>query len=220
MQRFDLHVHSCYSKDAALKPEDIVKLAAKKGLAGVAITDHNTVMGGVKGLEVKAEGVMVIPGCEVRTSLGDLLGLFLSEEVIGKDFLEVLDSIRGQGGIAVLPHPFDKARKSTIRNAEKLASEVDAVEVINSRCLFNSFNAKAAKLAEAKELPITAGSDAHFSMELGRAYVIAAGVRDPEDLRRAILSKRVKVAGSLSPLITHLMSQVCKLRKPLLKRSN
>jgi len=213
LSRFDLHVHSYYSSDSTLKPEEIVKLAVSRGLAGVAITDHNTVMGGVEGLKVKAERFIVIPGCEVRTSLGDLLGLFISEDVKRKEFLEAVDDVRSQGGIAVLAHPFDKARRSTVRDAEKLAGSVDAVEVINSRCLFNSFNEKAVKLADARGLPITAGSDAHFSMEIGRAYVVASNIGGLEDLRRAILGRRVKVEGSLSPFVTHLMSSICKLRR-------
>ena len=46
--KYDLHIHSKYSSDGVLDPEKIVKIAAKRGLNGVAITDHNTIIGGLK----------------------------------------------------------------------------------------------------------------------------------------------------------------------------
>ena len=44
----DLHIHSKYSYDGILEPKDIVKIAIKKGLDGIAITDHNTVKGALE----------------------------------------------------------------------------------------------------------------------------------------------------------------------------
>lgn len=40
---YDLHIHSKYSSDGVLDPEKIVKIATKRGLSGIAITDHNTI---------------------------------------------------------------------------------------------------------------------------------------------------------------------------------
>jgi predicted metal-dependent phosphoesterase TrpH len=40
--KIDLHVHTCYSEDALTTPEEVVYYARKKGLDGVAITDHET----------------------------------------------------------------------------------------------------------------------------------------------------------------------------------
>lgn len=37
-----MHIHSIYS-DGSLSPEDVLKLAAQKGLNGVSITDHDTI---------------------------------------------------------------------------------------------------------------------------------------------------------------------------------
>ena len=42
--KYDLHIHLKYSSDGVLDPEKIVKIAAKRGLNGVAITDHNTII--------------------------------------------------------------------------------------------------------------------------------------------------------------------------------
>jgi len=46
--KYDLHIHSKYSYDGILEPRDIVKIAIKRGLDGIAITDHNTVKGALE----------------------------------------------------------------------------------------------------------------------------------------------------------------------------
>lgn len=50
-------------------------------------------------------------GSEISTERGEVIGLFLSEEIISRNFLEVIDLIKEQGGIVVLPHPFDELRE-------------------------------------------------------------------------------------------------------------
>jgi len=46
--KYDLHIHSKYSYDGVLEPKDIVKIAIKRGLDGIAITGYNTVKGALK----------------------------------------------------------------------------------------------------------------------------------------------------------------------------
>ncbi|RLF14467.1 MAG: metal-dependent phosphoesterase [Thermoprotei archaeon] len=207
--KLDLHVHTAYSLDAGLKPEDVAREALKRGLNGVAVTDHGTVKGGLVVRKLSPEEFLVIPGVEVKTTEGDLLALFVEEEVKPGDPLEVAERIRELGGIVVLPHPYDYARRSTIRGVERLARIVDAVEVFNSRCLSMHSNLRAAELARAKGKPVTAGSDAHFALELGRAMVLveAEGL---DGVREAILKGDVKVEGRLSPPYVHLMSRLVK----------
>jgi len=41
--KYDLHIHSKYSSDGVLGLEKIVKIAMKRGLDGIAITDHDTI---------------------------------------------------------------------------------------------------------------------------------------------------------------------------------
>jgi 3',5'-nucleoside bisphosphate phosphatase len=77
----DLHMHTAYS-DGALSPEEVVRKAAGKGLAAVAITDHDTVGGLEEALAAgSACGIDVIPGIELSAMWGDreihILGYFL-----------------------------------------------------------------------------------------------------------------------------------------------
>ncbi len=64
MEKYDLHVHTTAS-DGALKPGEAVRLAKETGLAGIAITDHDTIAGLQEGISAAREaGIRVIPGVE------------------------------------------------------------------------------------------------------------------------------------------------------------
>src|SRR2546429_296787 len=62
MGKADLHIHTNFS-DGITKPSDVLKLAKSRGLAVIAITDHNTIEGAqeVKKYE-KESGVEVLNG--------------------------------------------------------------------------------------------------------------------------------------------------------------
>ena len=64
MQAFDLHTHSIYS-DGTQTPAAIVRAAKEAGLAFVALTDHDTVMGVPEAMAEGARiGIRVVPGVE------------------------------------------------------------------------------------------------------------------------------------------------------------
>ncbi|MCW2928029.1 MAG: hypothetical protein JWM86_1997 [Thermoleophilia bacterium] len=63
--RFDLHTHSTAS-DGTLPPREVVALAAERGLAGIALTDHDTVDGLAEATGMaEALGIRCIPGVEL-----------------------------------------------------------------------------------------------------------------------------------------------------------
>src|SRR5512146_3370953 len=112
--KYDLHVHTAYSIDGSLSPEKVVKIAKSRDLQGVAITDHNTIKGGIEAKRYETDSFNVIVGSEIKTNRGDLIGLFLTEEVHSRDLQGASSEIRRQGGRAVIPHPFDRFRSSAI----------------------------------------------------------------------------------------------------------
>ena len=80
--RIDLHLHTTAS-DGMFSPEEVVGLAAEKGLEAIAITDHDSVSGvaaAVKAAE-SSPGLKVIPGVEFNTDIPDgevhVLGYFI-----------------------------------------------------------------------------------------------------------------------------------------------
>jgi len=205
--KYDLHIHSKYSPDGILDPKKIVKIAIKKGLDGIAITDHDTIKGGLKTKEYETEDFKVLIGSEVSTTRGEITGLFLSEDIKSREFHEVSDEIREQGGLVIAPHPFDKLRKSTFRIKNEDAKYIDTIEVFNSRCIHQKYNERAASYAKKHNLSVVGGSDAHFPYEIGKAGVIL----ESRDLRNAILKNDLKVFGKRSIFLNHGITKVLKL---------
>lgn len=173
----DLHVHSCYSRDGVSPPEEIVKLAAARGVIN-AVTDHNNCNAwGEFKKAAKKHGTQVVLGEEIKIiqdgkMAGEVLALFLNEPIEKREFGEVIDAIRGQGGIAVAAHPFDWLRKPYFRGfyvLPRVYKKLDAIETFNSRTIFNIFNKKARRFAEEKKMPQVCGSDAHTAGEVGNA---------------------------------------------------
>ncbi|KWX73944.1 PHP domain-containing protein [Paenibacillus jilunlii] len=82
--RADLHTHTLAS-DGMQSPAENVRLAYEKGLAAVAITDHDTVAGVAEALEAgRKYGITVVPGVEISTRAGGkeihVLGYYLDTQ--------------------------------------------------------------------------------------------------------------------------------------------
>jgi predicted metal-dependent phosphoesterase TrpH len=166
--RLLFHLHTKYSFDSLLSPQTVVNYAAKNGYAMLAITDHDTIRGAQQAKEYSAaryKNLEVIIGAEYATDQGDLIGLFLREEVRARTAKEFIKAVREQGGLVVLPHPYKSHPPD-----EELVRNIDIVEVYNSR-LSQAQNDRAAELAAKYGKPALVGSDAHFYRELGLATV-------------------------------------------------
>ena len=201
----DLHVHSMYSYDSLLKPEKIVKIAKQKGLTGVAITDHETIQGGLSAKKYNSNDFITITGAEIRTEIGDIIGLFLNEEIKSYRFCSVIDEIKDQGGLVILPHPF-RGHDSNKFDKE-LVNKMDAIEGYNARTNISK-NIKAQEFAREHRLPIVAGSDAHFYGEIGLAKTIMQEASTEEDVRKSILSKGTRIVGMQTPLYFRAASRI------------
>ncbi|MDG6250466.1 PHP domain-containing protein [Methanocalculus sp.] len=198
---FDFHIHSQYSYDSLCTIRAITKAAKRRNLSGFAITDHNTLQGAVKASLCNSEMAVII-GEEISTDQGDIIGLFLHEEVKPGQILDVIDQIRDQDGLIVLPHPF----KKNLSPSPEVVANVDIIEVLNGRRP-PEMNRKAAALAEKHDLPGIGGSDAHLACEVGRVQtVFNQDITDPEDIRRLITQKKATVEGTESSQYVHYPS--------------
>jgi predicted metal-dependent phosphoesterase TrpH len=206
MVKFDLHIHSKYSSDGILDPKNIVKIAIKNNLNGVAVTDHNTIQGGLKAKNYETEDFKVIVGSEIMTDQGEIIGIFLSEEIKSTNLIDVIYEIKNQNGITVIPHPFDDMRHSALHPNDEYVSLIDVIEGFNSRCIFQKYNDKAVEYANKHNLPLVAGSDAHFGNEIGNAGIIT----ESEDLREAIIQKDIELFGKRSMLTNHVFTKGLK----------
>lgn len=77
MKNTDLHTHSYYS-DGQISPKELVRLAKKRKIKNLALTDHNSVKGVGEAIkEGKKIGVKVIPAVEIRADQAEILGYFI-----------------------------------------------------------------------------------------------------------------------------------------------
>jgi len=170
----DLHMHTNHSHDCSVPVADLLDYAEAQGLGAIAITDHNVFSGAKEAVELaRGRDLVVIPGEEIKTEAGEVIGLFLGEEIErGLPMGDTIAAIREQGGVVYLPHPFD--RLHTIPDAPTLhrhLSEIDVFEVYNARLLFEGFNDEALRFARKYNLTMGAGSDAHVLQGVGTGLV-------------------------------------------------
>jgi predicted metal-dependent phosphoesterase TrpH len=170
MLKLDLHIHSKYSDDGKGSPEEIIKVVKKKGLNGLAITDHNTVKGGLEGLKHSSKDFIIIPGVEISTTTGHILALNVKENIPkGLTASETVDKILDLNGIPIIPHLFRNMSGIKEKKLISLKDKIDAIEIFNS-CSLPQSNLKTAKVAKKYNLGGTGGSDSHIPEFAGEAY--------------------------------------------------
>ena len=207
--RIDLHVHTAYSYDGFTTVEQLSTICQRRGINGLAITDHDTLEAAL--LCKKSLPFEVIVGEEVTTASGHLIGLFLKHWIPpGLSVAETIDRIQDQGGLVYLPHPFDRIRSGYMNPSEleELANRFDMVEIFNSRNLFGDANHKASAFAESHSLLRTVGTDAHIPHEVGRSSVEMRAFSGPDEFR--VNLKHARLMTRRTPLGVRALIKVRK----------
>jgi hypothetical protein len=199
----ELHAHSSLSYDGRDPVEDLLERATAVGLDALAVTDHDEIDASLDAAAKAADyGLVGIPGMEVSSSAGHVLGLGIEELVpAGLSFQETLDRIHDQGGIAVVPHPFQEARHGVLDNITRdELTAADAIEVYNSRLFTGRANRQAERFARTHGLPMTAGSDAHISEMVGQAITnVGTDERSVDAILDAVVAGKTTVEGRRTP---------------------
>jgi len=177
--KIDIHVHTYYSKDSIITLDDLISQIKKNRLDGIAITDHDTVEGAIKIVRaIKEKGIginpIIIPGIEVSTKRGHILGINMTTPIPKKlSIEETVERIHENGGIAIAAHPETFFKDGIGLNPKILSAGLDAIEVINSSVFpFKLLTQLCKKFAERYGLPQTAGSDSHIPETIGLSYTL------------------------------------------------
>lgn len=212
----DPHVHTEYSSDCTVPIDKVVTISRRKGLDGVAITDHNSIEGALRLREKAGDHFVIIVGEEIRTSEGEITGLFLEEWIPpGLSPEDTIDRIKSQGGLVFITHPFCSFRRSRLafETLIRIITMVDIVEVFNSRNILRADNEKAYTFAKDKRKLVMVGSDAHIPYEYGRSYLRIRSFDDgsPEAFKKSLPTAALVTCKS--PLWVHLVTKWVKVRK-------
>ena len=159
----------------------------------------------------------MIVGQEIRTSAGDLIGVFLRESIpVGLPPAEAIAAVHEQGGLVGIAHPFDRFRGSVGRGEadalEAVAAQVDWIEAWNARLLVGDGNARAAELAKRHGVAGVAVSDAHTTLEVGiAATIVSAGNPSTAEGLRAALAGPIELVTGRASRLVRLVGPAAKL---------
>ncbi|MFZ3071339.1 MAG: PHP domain-containing protein [Anaerolineaceae bacterium] len=213
--RAEFHCHTVYSPDSLVRLEDLLAACRKKGIDRIAITDHNRIEGAFKAREM--DPGRVITAEEIETTQGEILGYFMNKEIpSGLKPMDVVERLKAQGAFISVAHPFDPNRGGRWEpgELEAILPYLDAIEVFNARCIHKSYNEKALQFANLHSKGKMAGSDAHSTFELGRAFLCLPAFETANQLRQSL--KQAEFEGKLSGSYVHLFSAYAKARKKAL----
>jgi len=231
-QKADLHIHTMYSgvgrlgklrfPESISRPEEVVDAARAKGLDIICITDHNSTEGAfiAKEYAKRFDDIEVVIGEEVSTKDGEIVGLWLTEQIEPRlSAEETIGKIREQGGLVIAPHPFS-FHVPAIK--EKLFDlDVDGIEVLNGGHVDMYSNRMATEVSKkyAGRWAEIGASDAHSVSTMGYAWTEFEG-KGSDDLRKAILEKRTISCGIPVPVdkaVFWSISVVFKASKMILR---
>ena len=213
----ELHSHTIYSRDCLVRLDDLQDICRSAGIDKLAITDHNTAQAALE--MARLYPMLIIPGEEIMTTHGELLGWYIRSEVPpGLSPQETIQRLREQDAVVGIAHPFDRYRRGawTADALLEIIDLIDVVEVFNSRCLRNEDNERALAFAQRHGKLLACGSDAHTRPEFGRAVLVTQPfANNAHGLRAALVNAHRQ--EQLSPFTVHFASTYAKWAKRLVR---
>lgn len=154
----------------------------------LAITDHNRIDFAT---QAKAQlGDRIIVGEEIMTNQGEIIGLFLNEQVKpGLTPVDTVKAIKAQGGLVYIPHPFETVRKGLHPAIlETIQEDIDIIEVCNGRAFLQNRGEQALVWAKLNQVVPAASSDAHGIRGLGKTYTSVQEIPTAKNLTTLLAS--------------------------------
>jgi predicted metal-dependent phosphoesterase TrpH len=166
------HVHTDHSSDSNQSVEDVLAEARRRSVGCITITDHDCIEGAQRAAALADDDLAVIVGQEISTTDGHLIGLFLRERVEPRmSVRRTAAAIRDQGGLVVVPHPFNSIFSCGLRDSVfDILDLIDAVEIANAQNLRSRPNRRAEEFARRHGCTMIVGSDTHHRGYLDTCY--------------------------------------------------
>jgi predicted metal-dependent phosphoesterase TrpH len=202
----DIHIHSAADDGLATPAEIVEYVEHHTDLDLIAITDHDTIHGGLEAAELAARRnyrVQVLPGIEITTRSGHILALGVTRLIRMLQSLETtIAAVHEQGGFVVVPHPLSWLTTSVGQRAlEHVLQDtrpevcVEGLETMNPSFAGRVACAHVRRLnCERWHLSETGGSDAHSLSLIGSAYTHFEG-HTTEDFCRSLACGTTRSAG-------------------------
>ena len=197
--RVEFHCHTAVSIDSSNRIDRLLKTARECGLDRLCITDHNTIQPALKAQAMDPQ--LVVVGEEIRTTEGELLAYFVTQEVQPDQSPQhTIEQLKKQNAFISVAHPFDRRRHHWSEESLRIIRpNLDGIEIFNSRCFNPLANAKAANFALENSLPGLVGSDAHSLVELGLASMRLPIFCSADELRQVLFQAEI-TAQPFTPL--------------------
>jgi predicted metal-dependent phosphoesterase TrpH len=160
--------------------------------------------------------MLIIPGMEITSSDGHIIGLNLQEAVPSKlSADETVDRIHEAGGIAIACHPSAFFKGSLAK--KHVTKKFDAVEVMNASAFpFNHFARRNEQIASRLGIAQVAGSDAHYGPEIGYAYTVVDAEPNVDEIIKTIKNGFCQPCGRAIPITTRLKKVFLVFRRQCL----
>jgi len=231
----DMHFHSRYS-DGFNRVSNIVNRARKLGI-GIAITDHNEIIGAVKIAKLYRD-ILTVPGIEITSVEGTHLLVYFYEvdaliqfydndlrPFLGKDVMnstqltmaDIIERARQYETLIIFPHPYSAIYTGVCNivfskeDQAALFDMSDGVEVINAGNL-SKWNLKCAVLGFNLGKSMVGGSDGHNLFQMGRAVTFTDKVANCREFLNTVKESRNYVIGKEINLFRKVTTNSAKIR--------
>lgn len=192
--KVDLHLHdNKYSTDSHISIEEIVREAKRKGLDGIALTNHENpdVVKEVDELVEKYDFV-IFPGVEYLTKDGDIVAFGIDklpeEQMSAQEFIEYVDKF---GGTCTAAHPY-RTNNRGLEDKLYTVKGLTAIEGYNGSTS-DYHNGLAVKAGKELGIQVIGSSDAHVVEKVGvYATLLPYKVKNVKELIEALKTNRCK----------------------------
>lgn len=192
--KVDLHLHdNKYSTDSHISIEEIVREAKRKGLDGIALTNHENpdVVKEIDELVEKYDFV-IFPGVEYLTKDGDIVAFGIDklpeEQMSAQEFIEYVDKF---GGTCTAAHPY-RTNNRGLEDKLYTVKGLTAIEGYNGSTT-DYHNGLAVKAGKELGIQVIGSSDAHVVEKVGvYATLLPYKVKNVKELIEALKTNRCK----------------------------